>query len=671
MGRAAGGRLMIFAAVAVLHGSPLNAQSVTQIRDNGPRANRLNVVFISEGYTAEELPTKFLADAEKIADRLLATEPYARYANFFNAFAIAVASAESGSDHPSLGIYRNTYFNSSFDSHGLGHALTIPPNNYIASYAEGQGKVDRLLMQFVPDYDLAIVLVNDPRHGGTASARTSIVSMSDTAGDVAVHETGHSLADLADEYESAGPANAVIAEKANATQQTQRGSIKWSSWISPETPIPTPETINGNTGRPFYEREVGLFEGANYNASGWYRPKFDCRMRTSSTPFCEVCTEALVLHVYGRISAIDSATPQERSLMLYSGESKTLAITRLRPVTHDLQAQWFIDGEPVAGATGDQLLVSAQSLSPGQHTVRVDVWDPTPLVRNHWIKTMTQSKEWTVTINDTPPPTSAPVLNISTRLQVESGEGVLIGGFILTGNAPKRVLIRAIGPSLGPGLGIPSAALDAVLRDPVLELIDGSGSFMGLNDNWRDTHEQEIRATGIPPTHGLESAMIATLAPGAYTAKVAGKDGTPGVGLVEVYDLQQNSTAKLANISTRGSVRAGDNVMIGGFIIGSAGPGKTKVVLRAIGLSLANAGVAGPLQDPTLELRDGNGELLSRNDNWKDEQQGEIAGSGLAPTDERESALAATLPSGAYTAIVAGKNGTIGVGLFELYDLGQ
>ena len=648
----------------------LHAQTVTQIRDNGPRDNRLNIVLLSEGYTSEELATKFPADAETIVESVLASEPFAHYRNHFNAFTIAVASAESGADQPAKGIWRNTYFNSSFDSFGLSQSLTLPPNNFNDNYADGHGKVDRLLMQFVPDYDLAIVVVNDERYGGAAIGRTSTVSMSAAAREVAVHEVGHSFADLGDEYESAGPPDTPRVERPNATQQTIRSSIKWSSWISPGTPIPTPETIDTKTGDPVHGKEVGLFEGANYNTSGWFRPKYECKMRTSSWPFCEVCTEALILHVYGGVSPIDTATPAQRSLMLYQGESAKLAIRRLEPVTHRLSAQWFIDGVAVAGVTGDEFNVSHANLAPGKHTIRVDVSDPTPLVRNDWLHTMTQSHDWTITINDTPPPPSAPVLNVSTRLGVQSGEGVLIGGFILTGEAPKRVMIRGIGPSLGPGLGIPMVSLDAVLRDPVLELLDGSGSLLALNDNWRDTQEEEIRATTIAPTNPLESAIVTTLMPGAYTAKVSGKNGTSGVGLVEVYDLEQNSTAKLANISTRGAVQTGENVMIGGFIVGAAGPGQTRVVVRAIGPSLASAGVAGPLDDPTLQLRDANGELLLENDNWRDTQESEITASGLAPKDGREAAALATLPAGAYTAVVAGNAGTTGVGLFELYDLG-
>ena len=662
-------------AGAVLHTSSLaRGQTLTQIRESGPRANRLNVVFLSEGYTAEELATEFPADAQRTMEGLLATEPFNEYRNYFNFFTIAVASAQSGSDQPSRGIYRDTYFNSSFESYGLPHSLTIPPNNFIGNYAEGHGKIDRLLMQFLPDYDLVMILVNDAQYGGSAKNRTSIVSMHQLSREIAEHEIGHSLADLADEYQGAGTPDVPIVEHANVTQQTNRELIKWRSWILPTTPIPTPTTTDPNTGRPVYENVIGLFEGANYNSTGWYRPKHQCKMRIVSDPFCEVCTEAMTLSISGQLAPVDARTPEERSLMLYMGESTTFSVRRLQPRTHDLELQWFIDDVPVSGATGEQFRFASGDAPPGRHTVRVQVTDRSPFVRNDPLKVLSRSEQWTVTLNDTPRPSSPLALNISTRLAVQTGEGVMIGGFIITGTDPKRVIIRAIGPSLGPGLGneLSPANIAQPLRDPVLELLDGSGAPLALNDNWRDTQEEEVRETTIPPSHRLESAIVATLVPGAYTAKVSGNGATSGIGLVEVYDIQQNSTAALANISTRGVVQTGEHVMIGGFIIGTgAMTNHAKVVVRVIGPSLRSRGIAGPLNDPTLELRDGNGALLASNDNWKDSQESEIAGTGLAPDDERESAIAATLPSGAYTAVITGKDGTTGVGLFELYNVRQ
>ena len=266
----------------------------------------------------------------------------------------------------------------------------------------------------------------------------------------------------------------------------------------------------------------------------------------------------------------------------------------------------------------------------------------------------------TPTPSATPTATPSQLLNISTRMRVQTGDNVLIGGFIITGTGPKRVILRGIGPSLS-GQG-----LTGVLPDPTLEL---HGAVSINNDNWRDTQEAEIQATGIPPSNDLESAIVASLEPGAYTAILAGKENTTGIGLVEVYDLDQPAGSKLANISTRGFVETGDNVMIGGFITGPADTGGTTVLIRAIGPSLGAVGIQDSLQDPTLELHDGSGALIAMNDNWRDIQEAEIIATEIPPTDDRESAILQTLAPGNYTAIVRGKDNTTGVALVEAYNL--
>jgi hypothetical protein len=249
-------------------------------------------------------------------------------------------------------------------------------------------------------------------------------------------------------------------------------------------------------------------------------------------------------------------------------------------------------------------------------------------------------------------------------LYVDAGENVAIGGFVITGTTPKRVAIRAIGPSLQ------STGL-STLSDPTLELRGSDNSLLVSNDNWRDNPvwSAEVDAMGLAPGSDLESAIVTTLPPGAYTAIVGGKNGSTGMGLVEVYDLDPaGGDARLANISTRGLVLNGDGVVIGGFIIGG-GAGQANVLVRAIGPSLATVGIANALADPTLELRDGNGVLLLSNDNWKDSQQAAIEATGVAPQNDREAAILATLQPGSYTAIAAGKDGTTGVGLIEVYNL--
>ncbi len=259
-------------------------------------------------------------------------------------------------------------------------------------------------------------------------------------------------------------------------------------------------------------------------------------------------------------------------------------------------------------------------------------------------------------------PAAEKLANISTRVNAGTGDNQLIGGFIITGDQQKEVIIRAIGPSLAQfGVG-------PVLADPTLELHDHTGALVASNDNWGDSQRAEIEATGIPPVNELESAIVRTLAPGAYTAVAAGKDGATGTAVVEVYDLNSTSNSTLANISTRGAVSAESEVMIGGFIIFGNG-GNTRVLVRAIGPSLASLGITNAMPDPTLELRDSNGTLIVANDNWKDGPQTEIEETMLAPTNDLESAIVTTLPSGPYTAVIRERNGQSGVGLFEVYNL--
>jgi len=253
-------------------------------------------------------------------------------------------------------------------------------------------------------------------------------------------------------------------------------------------------------------------------------------------------------------------------------------------------------------------------------------------------------------------------------MRVQTGDNVGIGGFIITGSAPKPVILRAIGPSLT-AFGVPN-----VLADPVLEL-HGPGTFATVtNNDWRDDQENEIAATGIPPTDDLESAIVATLNPGAYTAIVRGNGSTSGAALVEVYDLNRGVDSKLANLSTRAFVSTGDDIVIAGFLL-SDSSSQDRVVIRGIGPSLAPGSfpASAVLANPILELRDSNGTLLVANNDWQDNaaQAAEITAAGLAPTNHLESAIAATLPPGLYTALLSGLNNGTGIGLVEVYDRGE
>jgi hypothetical protein len=271
----------------------------------------------------------------------------------------------------------------------------------------------------------------------------------------------------------------------------------------------------------------------------------------------------------------------------------------------------------------------------------------------------------------TPTPTATPIgtpavtgpaqlLNISTRLNVQTGENVSIAGFIITGNAPKKVMMRGIGPSL--------TGFTPILANPRLELHGANGALIRSNNNWRDSQPVAIEDSTIAPTNDLESAIIAVLPPADYTVILSGQGNTSGIGLVEMYDLQTSSDSQLANISTRGFVESGSEVMIGGFILGN-GSDNERVLIRAIGPSLQ--GVQNVLADPTLSLYDSDGMVLRSNDDWKDtpSQAALIIATGIPPQSDLESGIVASLPPGAYTAIVSGKDGETGVALAEVYHL--
>jgi hypothetical protein len=298
-----------------------------------------------------------------------------------------------------------------------------------------------------------------------------------------------------------------------------------------------------------------------------------------------------------------------------------------------------------------------------------------PSADGHWLALETDSGIRLFQIGAAPP---SHLGNISTRAFVQTGDNVMIGGFVVQGPFSKRVIIRALGPELT-RFGVPN-----VLTDPTLDVYDANGSLIASNDSWQNTviggiitadQVRDIRSSGHAPTDPSESAIIADLPAGNYTAIVRGANNTTGVGLVEVYDLAPSGNSTLSNISTRSFVQTGDNVMIGGFIVQGTQP--KKVIVRAIGPELSQFGVPDSLSNPTLELHNSTGELIASNDNWlhtilggiiTTDQVRDIRNSGHAPTDGRESTIIATLTPGNYTAIVRGVNNSTGVGLVEVYD---
>jgi len=271
-------------------------------------------------------------------------------------------------------------------------------------------------------------------------------------------------------------------------------------------------------------------------------------------------------------------------------------------------------------------------------------------------------------------------VNISGRVVTQPGDKVGIGGFIVKGSGFKRFIARALGPSIR----INSQPVPGTLQDPILELHDSNGNTL-TNDNWRDSQQVEIQASGLAPSDDRESAIIRTVPAGNYTAIIRGAGGQSGIGLIEIYDLgevavlehenmgpegPEGFATELGNLSVRADVGTDDNVLIDGVILRGGNP--KRVLFRALGPSIAANGVPVPgrLQDPILELHDGNGNLIRTNDDWRDSTNAsEIQATRLAPPDDHEPAILVTLTAGNYTTIVRGVNRSTGIGLSEAYKL--
>ncbi|MEP7070947.1 MAG: SGNH/GDSL hydrolase family protein [Verrucomicrobiota bacterium] len=249
--------------------------------------------------------------------------------------------------------------------------------------------------------------------------------------------------------------------------------------------------------------------------------------------------------------------------------------------------------------------------------------------------------------------------NISTRGLVGTGNNILIGGFIVEGTQPKQVIIRGLGPTLA------TAGVTGLLADPTLTVFNSNHAIIATNDNWKDTQQAAIQASGYAPPNDAEPAVILTLAPGSYTAALSGVNASTGIALLEVYDLAPSAASTFHNLSTRGFVGTSNNVLIGGLIVAAGEP--PVVVVRALGPTLANYGITAPLADPTIRLFNGNGVAVSFNDDWGTDHPTAVKATLLAPPNAKESAIVMSLPAGNYTAIVQGKNGTTGVALVEAY----
>src|ERR1035437_609696 len=365
----------------------LGRARMATIRTSGPTSARINLVYLSEGYTAAQLP-QFLVDVTTTMNKLLTVPPWSAYSNYFNVFAISVASVQSGSDHytPTTNLV-NTYFNSTFDSYGTQRLLTIPPNDRDGNYNDGYGKVVALLQQFVPEYDVAGLIVNDTVYCGFGG-QDLVGSVNSASGEIANHEIGHTFAKLGDEYSSAYSSPDV--EEPNTTTNAT-ASVKWNAWILPTTLIPTPDVTSNYA-------VVGWFQGAHYHTGGWYRPKHDCKMRTLGVPYCEICAQELVLSFYRVIRPIQSFSPVSTNFSIGTQSSASFNISILKPATNNLTVQWFTNGVAAGSATATNFTINASQLAAGNNVIKVLVHDATSYVRTDPAGKLWDTNVWNVAV---------------------------------------------------------------------------------------------------------------------------------------------------------------------------------------------------------------------------------------------------------------------------------
>jgi hypothetical protein len=425
---------LLVAVVTCVPPRALAQPSMQTILTNGPVSNRLNIVVLSEGYTSGQL-AQFSMEATNAVNGVLSHAPYQEYRSYFNAYAIKVASSQSGSTHPAQPPYTHityTYFNSIYDPDS-DLLITIPPDWADTNYSHGQGKVDALLQDFMPYCQLPILLVNDTTDGGSDGFyKTAIVATADLPYEMPpqpphylTHETGHVLANLSDEYTYVNPyAGAPSTEGSNTTQQTNRAQIKWNAWISSDTPVPTADNVGDGV--------LGLFQGAQYHTNNWYRPELNCAMKAVGVQFCSVCSEALVLAIYQRVRPVDGFSPTGTSFSVTTTQALAFSVILLQPATHNLNVQWLTNGVPRPGATNVSFTLLPQSFANGTNWVSAVVKDNTSLVRNDPTNLLSQTISWTLNV-------SIPQLHLDSPQWLTGGKFA----FRVTGTAPQGVVVQS------------------------------------------------------------------------------------------------------------------------------------------------------------------------------------------------------------------------------------
>ncbi len=359
------------------------------VESNGPRDKRINIVFLSEAYSAADLPN-FASHVDTAVTYLFSREPWSQYRSFCNVFRIEIASNQSGADNGIAGGSRDTYFHSGFNTASIPQLLTIG--------GAGPSRAFTLLNQHVPEYDIPVVIVNDTKYGGSGGS-IAVASVHSLSARVVEHEIGHSFAGLADEYDQ-DYAGFFPSEKPNTTAQTVRSLIRWNAWIDATTPVATPE-------EPEYDSILGLFEGSMYRTEDWYRPHNNSLMRSLNRPVGNVNREQFLLSIYSRIDPVDSWTPIGPLVEVGDFQRLVFGLASKQSTTASVQTQWYVDEQLVPGATGTTFEIVSDALGNGSHSVRAQTADGTPFVRNDPSQLLRQNVSWSVTLTNQLPATLA------------------------------------------------------------------------------------------------------------------------------------------------------------------------------------------------------------------------------------------------------------------------
>ena len=440
---------LLIASLLLAQVAPLLAQSTLAIvEEHGSRSQRINVVFLSEGYTSSDM-TKYGSDVQSAVAYLFDREPWVRYRSYCNVYRIEIASNESGTDngddHSGL---RDTYFSTGFYNPGIPQSIVIGTAGSTRAYA--------LLNKHVPEYDIAVVLVNDSKYGGSGGA-LAVVSTNSHSAEILEHELGHSFAKLTDEYDAEYPGYPNI-EYPNATTKTVRSQIRWNVWIDPMTDLPTAEG-DFLFGGPF-NQAIGLYEGANYHTTGWYRPHDNKLMRSLGQEPGSVTREAIVLNYYGRVAMIEAATPTATTLTYTTPTPVSFALTIKSPSSGPaLSTQWLIDNV-AQSETSSTFTLSTKAIGNGTHTVKAVVRDTTDWVRRDPTGLMVEEKSWTLKLsNQTDPPLITNALPASRVLPI--GFGIQLDA-TATGPGPITYQWLKNGVPLSPAVTTPTLTIGTV-----------------------------------------------------------------------------------------------------------------------------------------------------------------------------------------------------------------